>query len=187
MIKAQFITSDYVKKYTIVEDNVDSDLITKMIWKSQQSNIHEALGTNLYNKLLNDAPNFTGQYLTLMNDFVQPALCDWTMYHLSPYINYRFTNKAISVKSSDNSQPSTLDEVKWLREQIRNTAEFSTEQMKNYIKNNLELFPEFYQVLQSFDLKPNRTNYFSGIRTTGRRITAPLPPLNNINPDDFCC
>jgi hypothetical protein len=187
MITAQFITSDYIYKYTIIETNVDADLITKMIWKAQQTNMQEILGTNLYTKMVNDTPNFTGQYLTLMNTYIQPALAEWAVYHLTPFINYRFTNKAVSTKSSDNSQPSNLDDLKWLRAEIRNNAEFMSEQIKDYIKNNSSLFPEYFQRINPFDLAPNKTNYFSGIATTGRIVRAPLPPLNNINPDDFCC
>jgi len=187
MIQSQFISTDYIFKYTIIEQNVDADLVVKMIWKAQTTNIQEILGTNLYNRLVNDTPNFTGQYLTLMNNYVQPALSEWTVYHLTPYINYRFTNKSVSTKSSDNSQPSTLDDLKWLRDQIRSTAEFMSEQTKDFIKNNISDFPEYYQVLQPFDLRPNRTNYFSGIATRGKGLIAPLPPLNNIDPNDFGC
>lgn len=187
MVPAQFITTDYIYRYTIIEANVDADLVVKMIWKAQYSHIQEILGTNLYNKLVNDTPNFTGQYLTLMNNYVQPVLAEWTVYHLTPFINYRFTNKAVSTKTSDNSQPSTLEDVKWLQSQIRNNAEFMSEQMKDYIKNNIALFPEFFRRENPFDLSPNKTNYFSGIATKGRLVRAPLPPLRNINPDDFCC
>ena len=87
MIQSQFISTDYIFKYTIIEQNVDADLVVKMIWKAQTTNIQEILGTNLYNRLVNDTPNFTGQYLTLMNNYVQPALSEWTVYHLTPYIN----------------------------------------------------------------------------------------------------
>lgn len=187
MITVQFITSKYVKKYTICEENVDDTLVNKAIWKAQGMYILEALGTNLYNKMVSDYPNYQGQYLTLINSYIQPALSEWALYNLVPFINFRFTNKAVSTKSSDNSQPSTIDDLKWIRDDIRKNAEFLTEMMKDYIKNNISLFPEYYQRINSFDLSPNRTNYFSGIKTNGRVIRAPLPPLNNINTDDFGC
>jgi hypothetical protein len=187
MITAQFITTDYVYRYTIIEANVDADMVNKFIWKAQYQNIQEILGTNLYNKLVADCPNFTNQYLTLMNNFVQPVLAEWVVFHMLPFINFRLTNKAVSIKSSDNSQPSTVDDIKWLQSQVRNNAEFLSQQMMDYIKNNIALFPEFYQRLNPFDMSPNKTNYFSGIATKGRLVRAPIPPLNNIDPNDFCC
>lgn len=185
-MKAQFITTDYVYKWSVIENNVDADLITKFIWKAQDLNIQSTIGENLYRKLINDCPNFTGQYLTLVKDFIQPAQCEWVVYHALPFINFKLTNKAVSQKSSDNSNPSGLDDLKWLRDQVRTNAEFYSERIKDYIKNNPSAFPEFFTTTNTFEVKPNKTNYFSGIWTTGRSYQAPLPPLNNIDECDFC-
>lgn len=189
-MRVQFVSTDYIYKYTLIEPNVDPDLITKNIWKAQDLNIQSCLGQNLFTKLVSDCPNFTGQYQTLVIDYLQPALAEWVVYHTLPFINFRLTNKAVSQKSSDNSAPSTVDDLKWLRDQVRNNAEFYSERIKDYIKNNLEQFPEFYtsEPGNPFDIKPNRSNYFSGIRTGNRGyFRGPLPNLKNIDPNDFCC
>lgn len=188
-MKAQFVNTDYIYKYTVIENNVDADLITKFIWKAQDLNIQGTLGSHLYNKLVNDCPNFTGYYLTLIKEYVQPALAEWVVYHALPFINFRLTNKAVSQKSSDNSQPSGIDDLKWLRDQVKNNAEFYSERVRDFIKNNPSQFPEYYTIEPGnpFDVKPNKTNYFSGIHTKGRYFRAPLPPLNQIDPNDFGC
>ena len=186
MATAQFVNTDYIYKYTMIEKNVDADLITKFIWKAQDLNIQATLGQNLYEKLINDCPNFTGAYLTLVKQYVQPALAEWVVYHSLPFINFRLTNKAVSQKNSDNSNPSTIDDLKWLRDQIRNNAEFYSERMKDYIKNNPTSFPEYFTSNNSFEVKPNKTNYFSGIYTRGRSYSGPKPPYGNIDPCDFC-
>ena len=186
-MKAQFLTTDYVYKRSVIENNVDADLITKFIWKAQELNIQSTLGENLYRKLVNDCPNFTGPYLTLMKDYVQPAQCEWVVYHALPFINFRLTNKAVSQKSSDNSQPSAADDIRWLRDQVRTNAEFYSERIKDYIKNNPSSFPEYYTTTNSFEVKPNKSNYFSGIWTRGRSWQGPLPPFNQIDPNDLCC
>lgn len=185
-MKGQFISTDYVYKYSVIENNVDADLIKKFIWKAQDLNIQAAVGQNLYQKLMNDCPNFTGYYLTLVQDYIQPAQTEWCVYHALPFINFRLTNKAVSQKSSDNSNPSGIDDLKWLRDQVRNTAEFYSERIKDYIKNNPSQFPEFYTRKDSFEVKPNKTNYFSGIYTRGRSFEGPLPDLRNIDNCDFC-
>lgn len=181
-----FITSNYVYKMSVIESNVDSDLIQKFIWKAQDLNIQSVLGQNLYTKMLNDCPNYTGYYNQLMIYYIQPALCEWVVYHMLPFINFRLTNKAVSQKSSDNSQPSTADDIKWLRSQVRNNAEFYNERTRDFIKNYPNEFPEFYQNNLSFEIKPNVSNYFSGIFTSGRKFHGPNPPLDNIDPCEFC-
>lgn len=181
-----FITSNYVYKMSVIESNVDADLINKFIWKAQDLNIQSVLGQNLYTKMLNDCPNYTGYYNQLMIYYIQPALCEWVVYHALPFINFRITNKAVSQKSSDNSQPSAVDDLKWLRSQVRNNAEFYNERTRDFIKNNPNQFPEFYQSSLAFEVKPNVSNYFSGIFTSGRKFQGPNPPLDNIDPCEFC-
>lgn len=188
-MKAIFLNSDYIYKYTVIDQNVDADLILKFIIKAQDLNIQSTLGSHLYNKLITDCPNFVGQYRTLIKDYVQPAQAEWVVYHALPFINFRLTNKAVSIKSSDSSQPSTVDDLRWLMDQVRNNAEFYSERTKDYIKNNPSLFPEFYTTEPGnpFDVKPNKSNYKSGIYTSGMGFRGPLPNINNIDPNDFCC
>jgi hypothetical protein len=187
MSRVQFITSEYMFKFTIVEDNVDATLITKFIYKSQDLNIQSVLGSNLYNKFVTDCPNFTGSYLTLMKDYIQPAIAEWTVYHLLPFLNFKLTNKAISQKSSDNSNPSNLDDIKYLRDQVRNNAEFYSERIRDYIMNNPTLFPEFYTQIETHIIPPNRNNYFSGVYS--RRIRNRFYNSDDINDIDEnnCC
>lgn len=170
MAAAHFINTDYVYKWTIIEDNVDPDLIFKYIEQAQTINIQEVLGSNLYNKLVTDCPDFTGYYRTLVKDYIQPAQAQWVVYHIIPFINYKLTNKAISQKSSDNSQPSALADIKFLMDKVRINAEFLSERIKDYIKNNETQFPEFFTTNPEdpYNIRPNRNNYYGGIWTTKR-------------------
>jgi hypothetical protein len=191
-MKAQFITSNYIYKYTVIESNVEAELVTKFILKAQDLNIQSTLGSHLYNKLVNDCPNFTGAYLTLVKDFIQPAQAEWTVYHALPFINFHLTNKSVATRTSDSSQPSTIEDLRWLQSQVRNNAEFYSERLRDEIKNNPSLYPEFYtsEPGKPFDVKPNKTNYFSGIHTSGSGyFRAKVPPLNQIDPNDLggCC
>jgi hypothetical protein len=189
-MKAQFINSNYIYKYTVIESNVEAELVTKFILKAQDLNIQSTLGSHLYNKLVTDCPVFTGYYLSLIKDYVQPALAEWTVYHALPFINFHLTNKAVATKSTDSSQPSTIEDLRWLREQVKNNAEFYSERLRDYIKNNLSQFPEFYtsEPGNPFDVKPNKSNYFSGIHTSkSGYFRAKLPPIDNIDPNDLNC
>lgn len=186
MPSAVFLDVNYIYRYTIIETNVDADLINKFIWKAQDLNIQNAIGQNLYTALINDCCTFTDPRLTLVRDYIQPCQAEWTVYHALPFINYRLTNKAVSLKNSDNSNPSTTDEIKWLRDQVRNNAEFYTERLKDYIKNNPTSFPEYYRRDLTFEVSPTKTGYFSGIYTRGRNWQGPLPPPYNIDPCDYC-
>ena len=163
-----FVSTEYIYKYTVIENNVDADLINKMIIKAQDMNIQSVLGQRLYKKLLNDCPSFSGDYLTLVKDYIQPALAEWLLYHILPFINYKLTNKAVSTKNSDNSNPSGIEDLKWLRSQIRDNAEFYSERIIDYIKDNETSFPEYF-LYDDNELRPSRSVYFSGIYTRRKR------------------
>lgn len=188
-MNSQFLSTDYIYKYTVIEANVDADLVTKFINKAQLINIKATLGSYLYDILVSECPNFTGIHRTLVKDYIQPAQAEWCVYHALPFINFRLTNKAVSQKSSDNSQPSGSDDIRWLQSQVRNNAEYLSEEIKNFIKNNIESFPEYRNSdpENPFGVKANKSNYFCGIRTSGYKSRiAPLPNPNNIDPNDYC-
>lgn len=179
------ITPTYVKKYSVVDENVDDNIIQKFIIKAQTSNGKQILGENLYKRLMNEFPNYTGKSLDLV-EMVQTALLGWTLYHMLPHINYKLTNKSVQTKSSEFGQPVGLDEVKWLRDQHRDQAEFDSERVRDFIKNNQVEFPEFLTKDQMYEIRPNKTNYFSGIRTSGRRNSVPPANRPNIDPCNDC-
>jgi len=181
-MRAQFIDSDYIFKYTIIENNVDADLVTKFIWKAQDLNIQSCLGQNLYTKLKTDCPNFTGDYLTLMTDFIQPALAEWVVYHIMPFINFKLTNKAVSQKSSTNSQPAETSDIIWFRQQVRENAEFYTERIKDYIKTYPTKYPEYFVFKSVFEVHPSRSNYFGGVYTSKVRKGPNGQNPNNTDP-----
>jgi hypothetical protein len=163
-----FIDSDYIYIWTIVDRNVDPDLINKFIDKAQNINIQGVLGNSLYIKLMNDfttTGTYPGLYKTLMDSYIQPALAEWCVYHALPYINYKLTNKSVAERSSDSSQPTELDVVKYLRSDIMNNAEYLTEQIRVYILNNQTSFPEYFTYQGIENIKPSRSGYFSGIYT----------------------
>ena len=56
--------------------NVDTDKFIQFIKIAQQIDIQNYLGTDLYNKISADiiADNLTGNYLALVEDYVQPML-----------------------------------------------------------------------------------------------------------------
>jgi hypothetical protein len=76
MATALFISRTDLVKNTILDGNVDTDKFIQFIKISQQIDIQNYLGTDLYNKISNDiiANTLSGNYLSLVEDYVQPML-----------------------------------------------------------------------------------------------------------------
>ena len=160
------MTADYYKRNSVVNLNVDEELIHPQIIKAQNLNIERVLGTNLFDVLISEVANGTvsERMITLLEDYIQPALVEWVTYSSILYFNYKITNKAVVKKSSDNSEASSLNEVNFLRQSIRDDAEYYTDRLAKYLCANEVLFPEYIEGnINDDDIVPSKKSFFGGI------------------------
>lgn len=164
--KVLMLTADYYKRNTVVNLNVDEELLHPQIIKAQNVRIEKILGTSLFNVVLAeiDAQTYTARITTLLEDYIQPALVEWITYTALPYLNYKLTNKSVSKKSSDNSEPSELNEINYLRQNIRDDAEYYSERITKFLEANTDTYPEYLNGnTDCDDIKPSKLNFISGI------------------------
>jgi len=106
----------------------------------------------------------SARMITLLEDYIQPALVEWVTYSSILYFNYKITNKAVVKKSSDNSEASSLNEVNFLRQSIRDDAEYYTDRLAKYLCANEVLFPEYIEGnINDDDIVPSKKSFFGGI------------------------
>lgn len=186
---AKFITTQYVRDNSTIDANVDSNLIERVIRNAQELDIRKALGDNLYISLQNyvyelkiNNVAIPADYANLLYNYIQPAHVEWVMWRIAPKINYRFTNNGLLKTSTDNSEPVDLDEMKYLRQDDRYTAEEYTENIVRFLKDNQALFVELTQQYDTNALQPAYTVYFSGMYIPDGRPWASIP---NNERDDY--
>lgn len=169
MASVKFISTDYLKTNTAIDGNVDDKILEPFIIKAQNIHIQDALGSNLfdaYKTLITTGDiQLSGKtdYKTMLDDYINPALAEWSFYEALPWINYKITNQAVATKDSDNSTASSIDEVKWLRSSVRDSAEFYKQRLIKYMKESETLFSELQDEINCDDIKPNTNGYFNGL------------------------
>jgi len=164
--KTLMVVADYIRDNTVINKDVGSELIEPFIVSAQNVRIESILGTGLFNDIITNINNTTiaGNNKTLLDDYIQPCLIQWVVYEALPFINYKLTNKSVSTQDSDNSTHSQLNEVQYLRENVRNTAEYMSQRLTDYLKSNTTLFPLYINPGNDCDtIRPNSSNYFNGI------------------------
>ena len=163
--KVLFLSVDYLRDNTVINGDVDSELLEPFIMLAQNVHIEAVVGTKLYNSIIADieADTLTGVDKDLVDNYLQPALVQWSLYEALPFINYKLTNKSIATKNSDNSDPVQLDELHYLRTNVRDVAEYMSERATKFLKNNTDLYPLFLENYECDEIKPNKSNYYSGI------------------------
>jgi len=159
-----FISENKIKDSTAIGGNVDASFLHPYIKIAQKKYIETKLGTDLFEALQTKitAGSLTGVYQTLVDDYISESLVHWSFYECLPFLRYKVMNNNVVSKTAENSTPLSREEAQDLREEIRNTAEFYTERLIDYIKNNTASFTE-YTTNTGADVSPDTVNYYSGM------------------------
>ena len=147
MATVLFITRTDLVKNSIIDGSTNTDLFIQFIKIAQQIEIRNYLGSTLYDKIGSDisGSSLAGNYLTLVNDYVQPMLIWYAQAEYIPYAAYQIKSGGIYKHTSENAETVSKTEVDFLVQKARNTAEYYTQRFLDYINNNSGLFPEYSQ------------------------------------------
>lgn len=158
-----FINSDYMFENSFVDKSTNPTFLASMIGKSQEK-IRMILGTNLYNKMHADVSNdvLTASYTTLMDEYIKPALKWWTIYNVFIYGNIKITNSGISQKSGDSFSAADKEAIDPARNDARNMAEYLSQQITDYIRDNETSYPEYFELLAT-GKSPLSNSYYCGM------------------------
>lgn len=144
------ISVDILKERTGIHDNIDEKLIYPEIKTSQDMFIHPLLGTALYDKIISDITSTgttTGDYKTLLDDYIIDALCYYTLSELPAGISYQFWNKGVVRKVGDNTELPDMSTLIDISNHYRRKAEFYGERLSLYLKrvSSTTVLPEYQQ------------------------------------------
>jgi hypothetical protein len=165
-LKLKFVSCDYIKHNSTIQDNVDDNIITPFIYKVQDIYLQQVLGTDFYEHLKNavSGNTLTANEENLIRDYIQPMIVEYVVFEILPHINYKLTNKAVSQQNSEFSTPSTLDEIKFLRSAVKDMAEFFTARLTTYLCDYETLFPIYANPNNTKENLPAKSKpYFTGI------------------------
>ena len=163
MATALFIKREDLVRSTALGGNVDTDKFIQWIKVAQEIHIQNYLGTDLYNKISSDiiASTLSGNYLSLVNTYIQPMLIHFAMMEYLPFAAYTIANGGVFKHNSENSTSVEKGEVDFLVEKERKIAEYYTQRFVDYMSFNQDLFPE-YNSNTNNDIYPDKDIQRSG-------------------------
>jgi hypothetical protein len=163
MATALFIKREDLVRNTALGGNVDTDKFIQFIKIAQQIHIQNYLGTKLYDKISSDiiAGTLTGNYLSLVNDYVQPMLIHFAMMEYLPFAAYTIANGGVFKHNSENSTSVEKGEVDYLVEKSRKMAEYYVQRFVDYMSFHQSDYPE-YNTNVNEDIYPDRDVQRSG-------------------------
>lgn len=140
------ISEAKLKAFTDINNNLDVALIKSTIREAQIVHITRLLGTKLYDRILSDVDSnsLSGNYKTLVDDYVQDALIYWSYYESLESIYLRPRNNGLlQPQGGENSLSVDMLIYDKKRQSVKNKAEYFSERLVDYLCFNNDLFPEY--------------------------------------------
>lgn len=162
---ATFIDDQYLKDYTPIGQNIDPLQVYPFVETAQDMYIQDLLGTPLYMDLtykLYLGTTFSQLEWTLV-ELCSKALAYYTVYLAVPHLAIKIRNVGVARATSDNTTPSTMEEMRYIRNEVKDMAEFWAERTVIYLNNYASLYPLYRTSGSHPDMSPSNGQYDSDI------------------------
>jgi hypothetical protein len=127
-----------ISKTTILGGNVDPDKYRYCVYNAQLLVLEPLLGTELYNKILEDAEanSLAGLYLELYTKFVKPIVKNEALAEYLEIASYMVTNGGIFKHSPESSEVVDKQEAQFLAGKYHNIAQTHVQRFNKWICKN---------------------------------------------------
>ena len=149
MNNIMMISEELLKTYTAINDAVQTDELRYCILTSQNIQIQETLGTNLYQKLL-DLISTGGislpansNYKTLLDTYVQPTLINYSYYMALDNFMVKFMSVGLVQNRSEQGNAIDFKTFQFLKQNAKDQAEFSDNLLRRHLIFRSGLYPEY--------------------------------------------
>lgn len=139
------ISVQAIKDRTGLHSNVDEKQVKPDIKYCQDAYILPLLGSALMDKIQTDLEGLgvTGNYATLLNDYIVDALVYYTLSESPMTLSYQLYNKGLVRKTSENTTNPDVQDIVDMANKYKLRAEWYGQRLADYLLENNELFPEY--------------------------------------------
>lgn len=158
------VSEEMIKDRTQIHGNIDPKLINPHIKVAQDLFIERLLGTALFNKLINDIDTTgttTGDYKTLLDNYIVDALIWYVVADLPITLSYQFWSKGVVRKQGLETEMPSATELIEIANYYKNRAEHYANRLRLYLRQNAPTkFPEYLNPGSGIDsVHPDRNSF----------------------------
>jgi hypothetical protein len=145
MTNVLLVSEQYLRDNLPISRNLDTKDIKPNIQSAQELYLQEILGNNFYDYILTtfSAQTLNADEITLVQDYIKPAVAYRTLAMALPFLSLQIKNKGPQTQSDDFSQPSDFRGLTFLISNAENRAEFYEERLKKYLCKYSSLYPQY--------------------------------------------
>lgn len=169
MNKVYLISTQNLKDSSIINNNVDDSLLHNAILEAQEIELQQILGTRLYKYIIGLVEDGTislpinSEYKQLLDEYCTKVVVYAAMLRAIPYIHYKVMNKGVQTQNSENSSTTSISEMEFIMDKIKNDLEFFSTRLSTYLLANREKFPEYSFVKTIDEIAPEPQQYRSAM------------------------
>ena len=166
MANCIFISEQYIKDSSYIDENVDVKLLRNSILETQEMQIRSIIGTGLYDELVTQITAGTKTSLnnTLLDSYIKPALKYWVLHDSALILTFKVMNKSIVKRTAENTETIQATDLDKLMDFFKNRAEYYSERITKYLIENSNSYPLFLNPGNGTDTEfPKFNNYTQGL------------------------
>lgn len=151
MKKVLLISETTLKKYTLINDNIDGMYILPAIQSAQDIDLDTIIGPVLNKKLQSLVANSDilepkySDYKLLLDEYITPYLCWQVMTSIQIALDYKFTNSGMIDNYDEKKNRLDYTKSKALSDQYQKYANSYALKLKDYLCANSGKYPEYHQ------------------------------------------
>ena len=162
--------------FTDININESGEVLRNAVWKAQEMMLKPIIGLKLYEKIADGIvnSNLADPYLSLKDTYIVPMLIQASRVNVidDKYLSLQ-RNALGQIVNSPSFQGASRVQYKELKEMALGETEFYTDRLREYLSNNVSLFPELVEEVDitadEADLDTD-TNYGSPLIISQRRL-----------------
>ena len=165
MADALWITQQDIIDNSVFVENIDVQVLTPNILYVQDEHIQNLLGTDLFNSINSQiiANTVTALNATLLDSWIKKVIVNYVLSESAADLVYRWTNKGIVVKTADNSNAITPEQLEYIIERYRNRAIGYARRLTLYLVQESNSYPLYNSNSDISDVRPSYLHAKTGI------------------------
>ena len=166
MANCIFISEQYIKDSSYIDENVDIKLLRNSILETQEIRVRGIIGTGLYDQLVTQITAGTKTTLnnTLLDSYIKPALKYWVLHDSALILTFKVMNKSIVKRTAENTETIQATDLDKLMDFFKDRAEYYSERITKYLIAQSSSYPLFVNAGNSVDTEyPKYNNYTQGL------------------------
>lgn len=146
VVEVLLVSEVKLKSYSMLNMNIDPMLLKPWILIASDIWLQPYLGSSFYEELKTQVATntLTQTNLDFINSHVSQALINYALWKALPFLHTQIFNKGLMRPTSETGVAIDINDMKYLRQEILNTAESYAQKMINFLRERPGLFPTYF-------------------------------------------